>query len=303
MSWPEYRTARKLKWNGEMTGCHETRTSPARRKRRKPSHRHRLLAAAGYVALLHLLTPSAEVDAQEKLKLVTTLPTYAAIAREITGELAEVEAIARGDEDPHFVTPRPSYAALIKKADLFVATGLDLELWVPTLLDRAANSRVMDGASGFVAAYAGVELLDIPTDVSRAAGDVHVFGNPHIHTDPVNAILIGQNILAGLRRIDEERSEIYEANYRGFAERLLRRLYGDQLVEIFGPETLFELARTYRLWDFLSEKSFQDRPLIDYLGHGVLSQELGILQRPLPGPVRHVRRGEGRDPAIPGPRA
>lgn len=249
-----------------MTGCYETRASLARHRRRKPARRRRLFTAAGGVALLHLLSPQAEIAAQDRLKVVTTLPTYAAIAREITGELADVEAIARGDVDPHFVTPRPSYAALIKKADLFVATGLDLELWVPTLLDRAANSRVMDGAPGFVAAYAGVELLDIPTDISRAAGDVHVFGNPHIHTDPVNAIIIGENILAGLRRVDEERSEIYEANYRGFAERLLRRLYGDQLVEIFGPETLFELARTYRLWDFLSEKSFQDRPLIDYLG-------------------------------------
>jgi ABC-type Zn uptake system ZnuABC Zn-binding protein ZnuA len=249
-----------------MTGCYETLALLARRRLRGPSHGRRLLAAASYAALLHLLAPPAEVDAQDKLKVVTTLPTYAAIAREITGGLAEVQAIARGDEDPHFVTPRPSYAALIKKADLFVATGLDLELWVPTLLDRAGNSKVMDGAPGFVAAYAGVELLDIPADVSRTAGDVHVFGNPHIHTDPVNAIIIGKNILAGLRRIDEERSEIYEANYRGFAERLLRRLYGDQLVEIFGPDTLFELARTYRLWDFLAEKSFQDRPLTDYVG-------------------------------------
>ncbi len=266
MSWPESRRARKLKWDRKMTGCYATRASLARHRRREPSYRRRLLAVAGCVALLHLLAPPADVYAQDKLRVVTTLPTYAAIAREITGELADVEAIARGDEDPHFVTPRPSYAALIKKADLFVATGLDLELWVPTLLDRAANSKVMDGTPGFVAAYAGVELLDIPTDVSRAAGDVHVFGNPHIHTDPVNAIIIGENILAGLRRIDEERLETYEANYRGFAERLLRRLYGDQLVEIFGAETLFELARTYRLWDFLSEKSLQDRPLIDYLG-------------------------------------
>ncbi len=266
MSWPEAWRARKLKWDGKMTGCYETRASLARRRRREPSPRRRLLAVAGCVVLLHLLAPPAEVDAQDKLKVVTTLPTYAAIAREITGDLADVEAIARGDEDPHFVTPRPSYAALIKKADLFVATGLDLELWAPMLLDRAANSKVMDGAPGFVAAYAGIELLDIPTDVSRAAGDVHVFGNPHIHTDPVNAVIISKNILAGLRRIDEERSEIYEANYRGFAERLLRRLYGDQLVEIFGIETLFELARTYRLWGFLSEKSFQDRPLIDYMG-------------------------------------
>ena len=222
-----------------------------------------VLAAAGPLA------PRA--PAQERLRVVTTLPTYAAIAREITGDLAEVTSIARGDVDPHFVNPRPSFAALIKSADLFVATGLDLELWVPTLLDRAGNAKVRNGAPGHVAAYAGIDLLDVPTTVSRAAGDVHVFGNPHIHTDPVNGIIIGRNILAGLRRVDPSRAELYEENERAFSERVMRRTFGDQLVDIFGAETLFDLARAHRLWEFLEEQRLQGKPLTDLLG-GWLSE-------------------------------
>src|ERR1044071_7667831 len=89
------------------------------------------------------------------VKVVTSLTTYAAIAREITGDHATVTAIAEGDEDPHFVQPRPSFVPLLRDADLFVTTGMDLELWVPTLLDRAGNPKIREGGIGYVSAHDG----------------------------------------------------------------------------------------------------------------------------------------------------
>ncbi len=204
--------------------------------------------------------------AQQPLRIVTTLPTYAAIAREVTGDLARVTSIARGDEDPHFVNARPSFASLLQDADLFVSTGLDLELWVPSLLDRANNPRIVEGAVGHVVAYAGIELLDVPASVSRSGGDVHVFGNPHIHTDPINGIQIARNILAGLKRVDAGNSTAYEENERDFEDRVLRRLYGDRLVDILGGEVLLSLARGRQFWSFVEAQSYQDRPLADYVG-------------------------------------
>lgn len=208
----------------------------------------------------------APAAAQERVNVVTTLPTYAAIAREVTGDRAEVSAIARGDEDPHFVNPRPSYAARIQAADLFVVTGLDLELWVPGLLDRAANSRVVEGGEGHVVAYEGVNLLQIPQDVSRAGGDIHVFGNPHIHTDPVNAILVARNVVSGLKRVDPGGSDVYEANLAAFEDRILRRTFGERVVEMLGAETLFSLARNHQFWTFARGQTFEGRPLTDHLG-------------------------------------
>jgi ABC-type Zn uptake system ZnuABC Zn-binding protein ZnuA len=80
-----------------------------------------------------------------ELRVVTSLTTYGAIAREIVGDRATVTSIAQGDEDPHFVQPKPSFVAVLRDADLFVTTGMDLELWVPPLLDRAGNRKVSEG--------------------------------------------------------------------------------------------------------------------------------------------------------------
>jgi zinc/manganese transport system substrate-binding protein len=135
------------------------------------------------------------------LRVVTSLTTYGAIAREIVGDKGMVTSIAQGDEDPHFVQPKPSFVRILRDADLFVTTGMDLELWVPALLDRAGNRKIADGAPGYVAAYRGIDLLEVPTSVSRSQGDIHVDGNPHIHTDPLNGIIIARNILAGLQRV------------------------------------------------------------------------------------------------------
>ncbi len=151
--------------------------------------------------LLALHGPGTPAAAPAPVKVVTSLTTYAAIAREVVGDRGIVNSIAVGDENPHYVQPKPSFVPLLAQADVFVTTGLDLELWVPALLDKAGNPKVTEGGPGYVAAYAGIPLLDVPTSFSRTQGDIHVFGNPHIWTDPLNAVQIARNILTGLMRV------------------------------------------------------------------------------------------------------
>jgi zinc/manganese transport system substrate-binding protein len=221
-----------------------------------------LLAA---LVLVAGATPPRVPAAQAPVKVVTSLTTYAAIAREIVGDRGTVTAIAEGDEDPHFVQPRPSFVPLLRDADLFVTTGMDLELWVGTLLDRAGNPRIREGAPGYVSAHDGIRLLEIPTSLSRAGGDIHVDGNPHIHTDPINAILIARNILAGLKRVAPADGEVFTQRELDFETRILTATYGAELVRIITPTQLFDLARTDRLAAFLQTK-FQGRPLADRMG-------------------------------------
>jgi ABC-type Zn uptake system ZnuABC Zn-binding protein ZnuA len=206
------------------------------------------------------------------VKVVTSLTTYAAIAREITGDRATVTSIAEGDEDPHFVQPRPSFVPLLRDADLFVTTGMDLELWVPTLLDRAGNSRIRDGAPGYVSAFQGISLLEVPTSLSRAGGDIHVDGNPHIHTDPINAILIARNILAGLRRVSPANGDFFAGREQDFELRVLRALVGTELVNLLTPAAVFRLARNDSLLQFL-QRPYQGHPLLTRLG-GWMQQAL-----------------------------
>src|SRR5512134_773676 len=155
------------------------------------------------------------------LRVVTSLTTYGSIAREIVGDRGTVSSIAQGDEDPHFVQPKPSFVAILRDADLFVTTGLDLELWVPALLDRANNRKVSEGGPGYVTAYTGIHLLEVPTSLNRGQGDIHIDGNPHIHTDPVNAILIARNILTGLSRVSPSNAEYFKGREQDFERRVL----------------------------------------------------------------------------------
>jgi ABC-type Zn uptake system ZnuABC Zn-binding protein ZnuA len=209
---------------------------------------------------------TAATDQAPPLKVVASLPTYGAIAREILGDKGTVTAIAQGDEDPHFVQPKPSFVALLRDADLFVTTGLDLELWVPALLDRAGNRKVSEGGPGYVPAYLGITLLEVPTSLSRAAGDIHVDGNPHIHTDPLNGILIARNILAGLQRVSPENAAYFSAREQDFEKRVLEATMGPELVRILTPATAVNLLQSDRLYDFLAKQEYQGKPLMDRLG-------------------------------------
>ena len=207
------------------------------------------------------------------VKVVTSLTTYAAIAREIVGDRGEVSAIAQGDENPHYVQPKPSFVPLLASADVFVTTGLDLELWVPALLDKAGNPKVTEGGLGYVAAYQGIQLLDVPSTYSRSAGDIHVFGNPHIWTEPLNGIQIARNILTGLKRVSPQNADYFIAREKDFEDRVYRALYGDELVTILGGQTLSDLDHQGKLFDFLNQRRYKGAPLADRLG-GWLKQGL-----------------------------
>ena len=200
------------------------------------------------------------------VKVVTTLPAYASIAQFVGGDRVQAQSISRGDEDAHFVKPKPSYALMLKSADLFITTGLDLELWAPVLVDKSGNGRIREGQPGYVNASQGVPLVDVPKNPSREAGDIHIYGNPHIHTSPLNAKLIARNIAAGLKRVDPQGAAVYDKNLAEFNNRLDRALYGDQLPQILGSKTLDDLARQGRLIPFLQSKDYKGKKLIAYLG-------------------------------------
>jgi ABC-type Zn uptake system ZnuABC Zn-binding protein ZnuA len=200
------------------------------------------------------------------VNVVTTLPAYASIARYIGGDRVTVEAISRGDEDAHFVRPKPSFAILLRRADLFVTTGLDLEIWAPILVDKSGNRNIRDGQSGFVSASQGVTLLDVPSSADRSGGDVHVYGNPHIFTSPLNAKIIGTNIAGGLARVDPGGAGDYQTGLARFHEEIDQRLYGSDLIGLLGGETLNSLTAAGTLYSFLAEQKYEGRPLIERLG-------------------------------------
>lgn len=157
-----------------------------------------------------------------KVKVVTTTEDLAALAREVAGDSAEVTSIARGYQDPHFVEAKPSYLLKLKKAQLFIQVGLELETgWAPALLTSARNPGILPGRPGFMDAAEGCEILEKPAGgVDRSLGDVHPLGNPHYWLNPENGRLIARAAARRLAALDPENAGKYKANLEAFEARL-----------------------------------------------------------------------------------
>lgn len=162
--------------------------------------------------------------AEDKIKVVTSLPDLADIAKQVGGEKVEAFAIAKGYQDPHFVDAKPSYMIKLQNADMFVQVGLDLEIgWVPPLLEGARNKDILWGGSGYVDASKGINLLQVPhVDPAklRAEGDIHIYGNPHYWLDPQNGKIIAENIFNGLVNISPENEAYFNKNLETFKQRI-----------------------------------------------------------------------------------
>ena len=225
-----------------------------------------LISAMAVAAAPGLHDADGRARQPDPVRVVTTLPVYAELVREVGGAEVEVSSIASPNEDAHFVRPKPSFALDLRRADAFVTTGLDLELWVPTLLDRAGNTAVLEGGRGYITAYTGIQLLDIPVAADRSTGDVHIFGNPHLTTDPLRTLQVARNITVGLKRVAPDRAEHFDRGLADLADRIHRRLFGDRLIELLGAETLEQLALGGTLFEFLEGNEFEGVALIDELG-------------------------------------
>jgi zinc/manganese transport system substrate-binding protein len=177
------------------------------------------------VLLVGLLAISAQ--AADKIRVVTTTTDLKALTEAVGGGLVEVDALARGNQNPHDLEVRPSLMVQVRRADILVLNGLELDQWADVVVQGANNPKVIPGAPGRVDASAGILVLEVPTTrVDRSMGDVHPVGNPHYSLDPGLAPAVTANILEGLARVAPEYRAIFERNRAEFLGRLEPALRG-----------------------------------------------------------------------------
>src|SRR5437588_9392912 len=164
-------------------------------------------------------------SAQAKINVVATLPDFGSLAREIGGDNVSVTVLAKPTEDPHFVDARPSFVVALRSADVLIDGGAELELgWLPPLLHNARNAKFDIGKPGRIEASQGIRLMNVPTNVTRAAGDVHALGNPHFTVDPIIAKAIAQHIAQSFAAVDSANAAFYDANYKKFESTINAKL-------------------------------------------------------------------------------
>lgn len=163
-----------------------------------------------------------QLAAAKKLNVVTSTTDLAAFAQEVGGDKINVDSIAKGYQDPHFVEAKPSFLLKLRNADLLISVGLDLEIgWLPPLITQSGNGRIQPGANGYLDASQFAEILEIPQGkVTRAEGDVHPLGNPHYWLDPDNGRRVARGIAGKLGELDPADSAYFQQRFADFDKRL-----------------------------------------------------------------------------------
>ena len=214
------------------------------------------------IILTMLLVPFSLLGA---LNVAVSYPYIGAVTKKIGGDRVSVAVLAPGNWDPHFVVPRPSLIATLRRADALIMNGAELEVgWLPALKERANNTRLMDGGTLELSRH--VTLIEIPEDTSRAGGDVHAQGNPHFHLDPRNILPIADAVAAFLSDRDPGHAAIYRDNLENF-----KAVWRTNL----------------KRWDKAMQEA-QSRKVVQYHGifnyflHAYLIESVGTIE-PLPG--------------------
>lgn len=203
----------------------------------------------------------------DELNVVTTYPYIASIVEQVGKDRVNVFALANCEWDPHTIIPKPSFIAKLRKADVLIINGAQLEIgWLPPLMRQANNPKIQVGRRGILDLSKHVELIDVPASISRAQGDVHPDGNPHFHLDFMNIPKISTAIANKLSEIDPTNKSTYEQNNNSFLEKFSEK----------------EKEWTSKLEKLRGMKVIEYHKIYDYLLRRVGFQLVGTVE-PVPG--------------------
>ncbi|MBU4346644.1 MAG: metal ABC transporter substrate-binding protein [Candidatus Omnitrophica bacterium] len=199
------------------------------------------------------LTLSAYAD--NKIQILTTTSDLKSIAEFIGGDNVQVDSLAKGYQDPHFVEAKPSFMIKAKNADLFIRVGLELEIGYEELIvDGSRNPKIRFGQPGHLDASDGVYLLEVPTTtkIDRSMGDVHPMGNPHYWLDPLNAKIIASNIAKRLSEISPQNEAYFNQNLAGFNKKIDSKMieWQEKLKSFKGQQ----IAIYHRSWPYFANR-------------------------------------------------
>ena len=201
-------------------------------------------------------------EAQSVLNVVTTLNYLKYVTEQVGGDKVHVTALANPKQDPHYVTPTPRMNEVANDADLFIENGLSLDLWAKNVIDASGNPRIQSGTSGHLIATVNVPVKELPVEVSRAWGDIHPQGNPHVWLDPFNIKVVAQNIAQRLGEIDPSNAAYYRGNLEEFINRMDVAMFGDELLKAIGKragDILTRKARNDELESWLKSRNLESK--------------------------------------------
>ncbi len=210
--------------------------------------------------LLGLAAATAPAGAAEKIRVVAAIPDLAAIAAAVGGDAVESDSIVRGNRDVHAVELLPSLMLKVRRADVYLKVGMDLDLWSQQLVEGSRNAKV--DVVDVSKAIAPLEVPGGPVDASQ--GDLHRYGNPHYWLDPANHGPMARLVADALGRRLPARAAEFKAGAERYAARMDQALKawearllphkGAQLVSYHNSWPYFARRFGFTVVDFMEPK-------------------------------------------------
>ncbi len=161
---------------------------------------------AGFLAAALILLPL-PLAAAEKPKVITTFTVIADIARNVAGDMAEVDSITKPGAEIHNYQPTPRDILKARDADLVLWNGLNLERWFEKFL---ANLGTVPAAV----------ISDGVQPIGISGGGYDGKPNPHAWMSPDNALIYVENIRKALAEVDPQNAEAYAANAKAYSDKI-----------------------------------------------------------------------------------
>lgn len=203
------------------------------------------------------------------LNVFATVPEWGALAQALGGQSVSVFVATTAQQDPHRIEARPSLLAKARRAQLVVATGAELEIgWLPLVLREAGNPSIQEGQPGYFAAASVVKMLEVPTRLDRADGDVHAQGNPHLQLDPRRLLGVAEALSQRMAQLDPANAATYQQGFVQFAQRWKTAMQGweKRAQPLRGVPVLEQHKSFSYLWDWLAMKpvgSLEPKPGVE----------------------------------------
>ncbi len=146
-------------------------------------------------------------------------PEWGSLVHELAGDAVSVDVGAGALQDVHVIEAKPSLIAKVRRADLVVCSGADLEVgWLPQLIRQAGNPKIASGPGYFMASDQ-ITTLEKPSKLDRSEGDIHPQGNPHFQLDPYRVLAIAKALDARLAELDPGNAAKYKQHLDDFSTR------------------------------------------------------------------------------------
>jgi len=206
------------------------------------------------------LSTFAAAGSARALAVFTCEPEWAALVRQLA-PAADVRSATHARQDPHHTEARPSLIAMLRRADLAVCTGGELEAgWLPVLQQRSGNPRVQAGAPGMLELADHLTLLNPQPGASRLEGHVHAAGNPHLQLDPRRMLQAAPLIAARLERIDPAQRDAYRSRLAAFQTTWQARIqqWERRAAPLRGLRVVSQHTTFAYLWDWLGIEQVAD---------------------------------------------